>query len=63
MQQEIPLTLHEVPSRTPVLDWNVPNEWNINDAWIANAAGERVVDFCRSNLHVVNYSTPIKQRP
>jgi aminopeptidase-like protein len=62
IQQEIPLTLHEVPSRTPVLDWSVPNEWHINDAWIANAAGERVVDFRRSNLHVVNYSTPVRQR-
>ncbi len=30
------------------------------DAYVANAAGERVVDFRASNLHVLNYSTPVR---
>ena len=62
IQQEIPITIHEVPSGTHVLDWTVPDEWNIRDAWVANPYGERVVDYQQSNLHVVNYSVPVRKR-
>lgn len=61
LQEYVPLTLHEVPSGTPVFDWVVPDEWNIHDAYIKNSRGERVVDFRRSNLHVLNYSIPVQR--
>jgi aminopeptidase-like protein len=57
--RHIPLEVHEVPSGTPVLDWTVPNEWTIRDAAISTLAGERVVDFRRNNLHLLQYSAPI----
>jgi aminopeptidase-like protein len=58
----IPLEIHEVPTGTPVLDWTIPREWNIRDAWIKNARGEKIVDFSRSNLHVMSYSVPVQRR-
>ena len=57
----IPVALREVISDTPVFDWTVPDEWNIRDAYVMNQAGERVVDFRKSNLHVLNYSVPVNR--
>ena len=58
----IPLTIHEVPTGTQVFDWTVPKEWNIKDAYVKNLKGEKVIDFNKSNLHVVNYSVPVNQK-
>ena len=62
LQRFVPLTMHEVPTGTPVFDWIVPPEWNIQDAFVKNSRGERVIDFQKSNLHVVNYSVPVHEK-
>jgi aminopeptidase-like protein len=61
IKEQIPLTIREVPSGTQVFDWTVPREWNIRDAYVKNPKGEKVVDFKRSNLHVVNFSSPVHE--
>jgi aminopeptidase-like protein len=62
LQEYIPLTIREVPSGTRVFDWAVPKEWNIKDAYIKNSKGEKLVDFQKSNLHVLNYSLPVHEK-
>src|SRR5437763_8320601 len=54
--EDIPLEVREVPTGTQVFDWTIPREWNIRDAYVKDSHGNRIIDFNKSNLHVVNYS-------
>jgi aminopeptidase-like protein len=58
----VPLEVTEVPTGSQAFDWTVPREWHIEDAYVKDSSGRRLVDFQASNLHVVGYSTPIAAR-
>jgi aminopeptidase-like protein len=53
--------MHCVPSGTKVLDWVVPNEWLIRDAYVADLYGNKLIDWTENNLHVVGYSVPVEE--
>ena len=61
-QDSIDLQIHEVPTGTKVFDWTVPEEWNIDDAYIMNKNGEKIVDFKKSNIHILQYSEKIEKK-
>jgi len=58
----IPITTHEIPTGTEVLDWTIPKEWNIESAYVIAPDGRKTMDFEVSNLHVLNYSSPVKAK-
>jgi aminopeptidase-like protein len=62
ISKRIPLELHDIPTGTEVLDWTVPKEWNIRQAYIKDKSGRSVIDFRDHNLHVVSYSLPVSGR-
>lgn len=55
------MAIHEVPTGSTAMDWTVPDEWNIRDAYVLGPEGQRLIDFRRSNLHVVGYSEPVDE--
>jgi aminopeptidase-like protein len=61
LRETIPPALRGVVSHTQVFDRTVPDKWNVRDAYIMNDAGECLVDFGKSNLHVLNHSIPINR--
>src|SRR5260221_851145 len=61
IKKDIPLSIRKIATGTKVFDWEVPKEWNINEAYIKNSKGEKIVDFANSNLHVLNYSIPVEE--
>ena len=61
IHERVPIEIHEVPTGTLVFDWTIPKEWNIRDAYVKDSKGRKILDFNRTNLHILNYSTPIKK--
>jgi aminopeptidase-like protein len=62
LKKKINLKIVEIPTGTKVFDWKVPSEWNIRDAYVKDSKGEKIIDFKKSNIHILNYSTPINKK-
>jgi len=54
------LKIFEVPSGTKAFDWTVPNEWNVQNAYIKTPAKKIICNFKENNLHLLGYSIPFK---
>ncbi len=61
LSEIIPFSLTEIPTGTKVFDWEIPKEWNINDAYLITPDGEKICQFKINNLHILNYSIPVQR--
>ncbi len=55
------LKIKKIKSGKKVFDWKIPYEWNINDAYIEDKFGKKIINFKKNNLHLMGYSQPIKK--
>ena len=63
IKQEFPeLKILKIKSGSKVYDWKVPPEWIIKNAFIKDKNNKIIIDFKKNNLHVVNFSKPIKRK-
>lgn len=58
----LPLERTEVPSGSRCFDWVVPQEWNVDAAYVMTPSGKRILDVRENNLHLLNYSVPFRGR-
>lgn len=61
LDRAAPIELREFESGLTCFDWTIPDEWAIRGGWIRSRDGRTIVDFASNNLHVVNYSEPIRR--
>lgn len=56
------LSIHEISSGEVVEDWIIPDEWNVESAFIKDLKGNTIIDFKDNNLHLLGYSQPIDKK-
>ena len=56
------LKIKFINSGTKVFDWTVPREWIVNEAFILTPDGKRICDYKKNNLHLVQYSYPLRKK-
>ena len=55
------VNVYEVASGTKAFDWTIPQEWNIESAYLEGPDGRKICDYKQNNLHLVGYSEPVSK--
>ena len=56
---ELQIKEYSVKENPETFDWKTPYEWNINNAYIEDENGNKIVDFKNNNLHILGYSESV----
>ena len=61
IRSELPkLEVRSVPSGFEAFDWQVPQEWAVEEAYVVDPEGQVLCEFEKNNLHLVGYSCPFE---
>lgn len=55
----IPLKIYKIPSSRECWTWKVPEKWHVNEAYIEDLDGRRLLDLKDHPLHVISYSLSV----
>lgn len=61
IQKHIPFKMSKVVTGTKAFDWTVPPEWHFKSAKLIGPDGEIICDASKNNLHILNYSEPVRK--
>ena len=56
------LRIKSFQSGKVVYGWKIPKQWHLYNAYISDDKNEKIIDFNKNNLHVLNYSQSIKKK-
>lgn len=56
------LIIRKTRSGKKLFDWQVPPVWNVNDAYIEDRLGNKLVNWKNNNLHLYGYSIPVNKQ-
>ena len=55
------MKIKKIKSVKKIFDWKVSSEWNVTEAYIKDENNEKIVDFKKNNLHLIDYLIPINK--
>tara|TARA_Y100000816_G_scaffold291559_1_gene283288 strand:+ start:774 stop:2042 length:1269 start_codon:yes stop_codon:yes gene_type:complete len=55
------LKIKSFNSGKKVFDWKIPKEWNVNEAWLKDKNGKKIVDYKKNNLSIIQYSSSVNK--
>ena len=53
------LKIKSVKSGERCFDWVIPPEWEVQDAYVVDPKGKKIIDYKKNNLHLIAYSEPV----
>ncbi|MFH0883262.1 MAG: DUF4910 domain-containing protein [bacterium] len=60
LSEMVPFERLRFATGTEVLDWTIPREWIVREAYVIDPQGRRRWDVKENNLHLVGYSAPFR---